>query len=155
VGTLRRSAAFLAVGAAAAGAAGAAEPGFKPGAVYWGTTSQKTNIRIQIARNGRTAGVDAGILARCSGRGRYSFGFRANFHRNPARIRGHTMAVNEVDHNLPSDHQIPAAKVLRQYFAARTTDEGRALQGTYSANATLQDGRTCATGDVPFTAKIR
>jgi hypothetical protein len=132
----------------------ATAPSFVRGGVYRGT-SRYGSVRIQVAANGKTAGVDMGMAARCSGTSHYTFPFVANFHRNPARIHGPSMSVTEVDHNLPSDHQIPAARVVHQAFAAHATGSGRTLAGTYKLTSTLTDGRSCATGRVRFTAGIR
>jgi hypothetical protein len=129
-------------------------PSFVRGGVYRGT-SRDGSVRIQVAANGKTAGVDMGMVAHCSGPSRYTFTFVANFHRNPARIHRTSMSVTEVDHNLPREHQIPAARVLRQAFAAHATGIGRTLAGTYKATAILTDGRTCGTGRVRFAAGVR
>jgi hypothetical protein len=132
----------------------ATTPLFVRGGVYRGT-SRDGSVRIEIAARGKTAGVDMGMVARCSGPSHYTFPFVANFHRNPARIHGASMSVTEVDHNRPAIHQIPAARVVHQAFAAHATGTGRTLAGTYKLTATLTDGRTCVTGRVRFTARIR
>ena len=147
--------ALLAVVVAPAVAAAPAPHHFSAGATYRGRTSQHEWIRIHVSRTGRTAGVDAWVFARCTGSGHYAYGFRANFHQNPARIHDSTMSVSEVDRNLPPDRQVPATRVVRQHFFARAMGTGRRLSGVYRLTETLTDGRHCRTGRVQFAARTR
>ncbi len=149
--------ACIALGGVAGAAAGATE--FVRGGVYAGPTSQHHTITIHVAAGGRTATVLAGMRAHCSGHSKYvvrsTYVFDAVFRHNPARISGSRMSIREVDHNLPPSGFIPRAKTVRQTLAARANAGGQSLRGSYSELATLPDGRTCTTGTVSFTARLK